>query len=302
MEDEIDLREYINVLLKRWRIIALFTICFAAVALVYSMRQPPVYEANATVLFRSGSSGSSLSQYAGIAGMLGINMGGGSGNIGDLTDLLKSRAVAEKVLEDLDLIKRIKGWDDSNIKRQNLISSVKGMIKPPKATGNILEIKTESDDPQLAADIANGFINAVSFYWNKLNYTEAQKKLKYIEEELPRVEAELKTVENKLKLAPRSVTGFSFASNVGVSGLQRDFEIYNSVYTMLRKELESTKLEASKEIPPFSVVDKAEKPLSKSKPKVKLNTAIGLVLGLFFGIFVSFFQEYWEKSGTKRSG
>jgi len=298
MEDEIDLREYLNVLLKRWRIIVLFTIIIAAVALVYSIRQKPVYEANATVLLRSGSSGSSLSQYAGIAGMLGINVNSG-GNLADLSELLKSKAVAEKVLENLNLDKRIKGWDDPQIKKQNLVSSVKGMIRPPKITGNMLEIKAEADDPQLAADVANGFISAISFYWNQLNYTEAQKKLKYIEEELPRVENELKTVENKLKLAPRSATGFSFGGNVGVSGLQRDFEIYNSVYTMLRKELESTKLEASKEIQPFSVVDKAEKPLSKSKPRVKLNVMIGLVLGLFSGIFISFFQEYWQKSGEK---
>lgn len=80
----------------------------------------------------------------------------------------------------------------------------------------------------------------------------------------------------------------------------RDFpglDISNSVYTMLRKEYESVKLEESKEIPPFSVVDGAAVPEKPSKPKIKLNTLIGLVLGIFSGVFVAFFQEYWEKSG-----
>jgi uncharacterized protein involved in exopolysaccharide biosynthesis len=297
MEDEIDLREYINVLLKRWRVIALFAICFAAAAFIYSLRQSPVYEAKATILLRTGNSGgSSLTQYTGLAGLMGINIAGSGGNLGDLVELLKSRAVAAKVLSDLNLTQRIKGWDDPKIKKEDLASTVSRMLKSPKITGNIIEIKAEADNPQLAADIANEFIFAISFYWNELNFTEAQKKLKYIQSELPRVESDLKLVEAKLKLVPRSSNGFSFGSSVGVGGLQRDYEIYNSVYTMLKKELESTKLDASKEIPPFSMVDSALKPDLPTKPKIKLNTMIALVLGAFIGVFIAFFQEYWEKS------
>jgi len=257
--------------------------------------QRPVYEGKATVLIRAVGS-SAMSQYAGLAGMLGINLGSSGGNIGDLTELLKSRAVALKVLEDLKLTKRIKGWDAPNLKKEYLAASVSGMLKPPKTTGNVLEIKAEADDPQLAADLANGYFNALSYFWNELNYTEAQKKLKYIQAELPRVEQDLKLVENKLKLAPRSATGFSLS---GQGGLQRDYDIYNSVYTMLRKEYESTKLEASKELPPFSLLDPALKPKTPVKPKVKLNTMIGLVLGAFMGIFGAFFLEYWEKTAAK---
>lgn len=298
MEDEIDLREYIDVILRKWKIIVVFVIALTVCAFLYAKSQKPVYESSVSILFRTASS-SSLSQYAGLASMVGINFSGGGGSSGDLMELLKSKAVAFKVLDDLKLTKRIKGWDNPGIERDSLASAVKGMIKPPKASGSIYEIKAESDDPQLAADIANDYVQALAFYWNELNYSEAQKKLKYIQEELPRVESELKIVEGKLKLSPRSASGFSFGGSIGVSGIQRDYEIYNSVYTMLRKELESTKLEASKEIPPFSVIDKAVKPDSPIKPKIKLNTMIGFVLGLFIGIFVAFFQEYWEKSGGR---
>lgn len=89
----------------------------------------------------------------------------------------------------------------------------------------------------------------------------------------------------------------SQSQGIEISRLSRELDIQISVYTMLRKEYESVKLEESKEIPPFSIVDKAEKPLAKSKPRTKLNALIGLVLGLFSGAFVAFFQEYWEKSG-----
>ncbi|OGC08530.1 hypothetical protein A2230_08445 [candidate division WOR-1 bacterium RIFOXYA2_FULL_36_21] len=289
-DDEINLREYLDVLLKRWVLVVFTAFVFVLFAFFLSVRQKPVYEASATVLLRGSQS--SVSQYAGIAGALGINLSGG-GNIAELQELLKSKAVAAKVLKDLDLVHRIKGWDDPGIETRTLISSVSGMLLPPDSSGNVLQIKAAAFDPQLAADVANGFVNALSYYWNELNYTEAHKKLDYIKAELPRVEEELKNIEDKLKLVPRGATGFSFS---GQSGIQRDYEIYNSVYTMLKKELEATKLEASKELSPFSVLDPAEKPLGRSKPKIKLNLMIGFVVGLFTGVFVVFFREYWKKS------
>jgi uncharacterized protein involved in exopolysaccharide biosynthesis len=298
--DEIDLREYIDVIVRRWTLIVGVTVIVAILALVFSLTQKPVYESKATILLRSAGGSSSLSQYAGLAGMLGVNLGGGGGSsLGDLTELLKSKAVAAKVLDDLKLTARIKGWDNPKIKRQSLISAVSGYLKLPKMTGNLLELKTEADDPQLAADVANGFIEAISYYWNELNYTQAQKKLRYIQLELPRVERDLKIVESKLRLSPGATTGSILGGGQG--GLQRDFEIYNSVYTMLRKEYESTKLEASKEIAPFSVVDKAEKPLGKSRPNVKLNVMVGVVLGLFSGVLIAFFMEYLQGTNRKKA-
>ncbi|MFH1389713.1 MAG: Wzz/FepE/Etk N-terminal domain-containing protein [Candidatus Margulisiibacteriota bacterium] len=285
MEDEINIKKYLEVIARRWLIIAAITFGFALFFLVSSLRESPVFEAKTTILIRSGGGSSSLSQYAGLAGMLGINVGGGS-NIGDLTELIKSQAVAGKVLDDLKLRQRIKGWNNPELKRQELTSAISGMIKPPKANGNIIEIKAEAGEAQLSADIANGFVAALSFYWNQLNFTEAQKKLQYIQSELPKVRDNLDLVEGKMRLIS---TG---PGNYGA--VQRDYEIYNSIYTMLRKEYESTKLEAAKEIPPFVVVDPAEKPLRKIRPIIRNNVMIGFVLGLFIGLLAAFFQEYWQ--------
>jgi len=290
--DEIDLREYIDVVLRRWKSILLIAFGLTAIALIYSLMQEPAYEAKAIILMR-GSSTAIPAKFAGLASVFGVNQQGMGINIDDLMKIVKSRSVAEKALEDLKLAKRIKGWDNPNIKRSSLISATSGMIKQPKVSNNIVEIAAETNDPQLSADIANGFVSALSYYWNELNYTEAQKKIKYIDSALPKVEKDLSVTEEKLKLTPRSFTGYSIA---GQGGVQRDYEIYNSVYIMLRKEREAAKLEASKEIPPFSIVDYAEKPLLKSKPKTVLNIIVGLVFGVISGVFIAFFQEYWDKS------
>lgn len=293
--DEIDLREYIGVILRRWKSILLVAVGFTAIALIYCLMQEPAYEAKATILMR-GSSTPIPAKFAGLASVFGVSQQGMGINIDDLMNIVKSRSVAEKVLDDLKLTQRIKGWDNPKAKRSSLISATSGMIKKPKATNNIFEIVAETNDPQLSADIANGFVSALSYYWNELNYSEAQKKVKYIDSALPEVERDLQVTEEKLKLTPRSFTGYSIA---GQGGVQRDYEVYNSVYIMLRKEREAAKLEASKEIPPFSIVDYAEKPLLKSKPKTKLIVIVGLVFGVLSGAFIAFFQEYWEKSSRR---
>jgi uncharacterized protein involved in exopolysaccharide biosynthesis len=198
----------------------------------------------------------------------------------------------------MKLAERIEGWDDPELTRQKLINRVRGMIKKPKTEGGLLEVKAEFGDQELVADIANGYLEALSYFWNKLNYTEAQKKKEYIESQLPRVEADLRQAEERYKQ-------FTLLGSVGGSGgvelarLSRELEVQNAVYAMLRKEHETVKLESSKDIEPFSIVDRAVRPEGKSKPKVKLNTMIGLVLGLFSGVFLAFFKEYWEKSSKK---
>lgn len=290
MNQEIDLYAYILLFKNKWKLIVVFTLLFGALSAFYSLRQTPIYEAKTTILMRSG--GSSISQVNGLASVLGINVGRGGSSADDIIGLMKSRVVAEKVLDDLNLVKRIKGWDNPNSDRQGLISAVSGMLLPTGTFGSILEIKTAAPDPQLAADLADAFVAAVGYYWNELNFTEAQNKLKYIDKELPRLKDDLSLVEDKVKMAPG--TALSFQGSV-----QRDYEIYNSVYTMMRKEQESTKLEAAKELPPFAVIDKAIKPTSPSRPKTRLNVTIGLMTGLFFGIFVAIMQEYFAVSTRK---
>jgi uncharacterized protein involved in exopolysaccharide biosynthesis len=312
MEDEVNLREYLEVIVKRWKIIISLTIGLGLAALIFSFLQGPVYEAKTTVMVRGGGGGGSLSKLANFAGLAGISLPSKGGSLNDLTGVLQSQAVAAKVLKDLNLRERIDGWDNPNKTDQKLTVWVRRMLEKPKINGNLLELKVQWNDPELAAEIANGYVNALSYYWNRLNYTEARKKKEYIEGQLPRVEKELKLAERNLKkytlLAPKGGTSNSAllgmvsgsqSQGIEVSRLSRERDIQDSVYTMLRKEYETVKLEESREIPPFSVVDEAVVPDSRIKPKKKLNTLVGLVLGMFLGISVAFFQEYLVKKEIK---
>jgi uncharacterized protein involved in exopolysaccharide biosynthesis len=293
MEDEINIREYLKIIWKRKYLIAFFVLLFASLMAYYSLNKRTVYESKAYVLLKSDSpSAGGLSQLVGLQNLLG---GGGGASSNTFPVLLTSRAVAEKVMDDLRLTERIKGWDGKDVKKGDLISAVQGMVKFSDKKG-LFEIKATNGDPVVARDVANAYAVAGAEYWKKMNYTEARNKREYIESQLPRVEDGLKKAEAGLKKFSLLASGNSLPS-VDLKRRERELLIQNDTYVMLRKEYESSKLDESKELTPFSMIDPAEVPVNPVSNKLSLNILIGVVLGGFVGVFSSFFIEYWEKTG-----
>lgn len=312
MEDELNLYEFWGILKRRKRTIILFAVVFGALALILAFLQSPVYEAKTTILLRNGTAGG-FSQFAGLARFAGINLSSSNSDIYEMINLLNSRTVAAKVIEDLKLRERVEGWDNPNLGNQRLLDIFQRMIIiPSDPENNLLVIGVYFNDPEMAAEIANHYVEVLSLYANKLSYTEARSKREYIEKQLPKVEQKLKAAEQNLKkftlLSPRggaSSSGLLGMVNGNRSGgveidrLTRELEIQDAVYTMLRKEYETVKLEEAKEIPPFSVVDKAAVPERPIKPKKITNTLMGIFVGIFLGSFRAFFKEQASKNLKK---
>lgn len=295
MEEEVNLREYIEVIYKKRILILAITITVALLVGLPSLSKKDIYEAKAALILKENST-TIQNPFAGMQNLFGMK----SNNGANFPILLQSRAVAAEVLDNLQLAKRIKGWDAPGVKRQNLITAVQSMVKFSVSNKEgFFEIKATTDDPSLSADIANAFAVAGEEYWNKMSYTEARKKREYIENQLPRVDADLKRAETSLKkfalISPQafSLTGVEFKR------LQREYEIQDTIYTMLRKEYESAKIDESKEVEPFAMIDPAEKLLSPIKPKVFLSFMTGIMMGLIGGVLLAFVSEYWEKTGVR---
>jgi len=292
MENEIDIQEYIKILVKRWYLVVMFTVIASVLVGLPTLSKKNMYEANAALLLKGNTA--TLGSQNALTALLNVNITPGQG--GTFPSLLQSRAVAEGVLNGVNLTKRIKGWDSPTIKKQNLISQVQAMTKFSSGLAGLFEIKVVTDDPILSSDIANGYARAGADYWKKMNYTEARKKREYIESQLPRVGSDLKSAEEALKKFTLIAPSMANLPGVEFGRLQREYEIQDSAYTMLRKEYETAKLEEAKEVDPFSMIDPAEPPSDPIKPKVLLKFVIGAILGLFGGSFMAFGLEYWEKS------
>lgn len=298
MDDDISVKEFLTIIVKQWRMILIVILITMTFSFVYSIFQPTIYQAKAYVLDRSGGGGG-LSSLAAIAG---IDVSRSNNQPYNISSLLKSRVVAKKVLSNLTLQKKIKGWDDPSIATDDLSQAVSNMLKDVKSSGGIFELTVENVDPKLSAEIANGFVVALEETWNQLNYTEAKKQRSYIEEQLPIAEYKLKDIETKIKnyaLLTSNVkeSGETQNKSTGhfIAKLLREQAIQASVYAMLRNQYESVKLEEAKELVPFSLLDKAIIPKKPIRPRIKLNVAVGLVFGLFIGVFIVFLREYFIK-------
>ncbi len=194
-EDIIDLRQIFHVLNShRWAIVSFtLAVTLAAVLIVFSMT--PVYQATATLQIEQEQA-----KVVSIEEVYGID-GGSDSYLNTQFEVLKSRSVLEKVVNELGLLKnpefnstlRSPPWyaglldwrswfglhepsvpEDANQVLNDTINALSQhvTIEPVRKT-QIVKINAESENPQLAAKIANAIANAYieSYMEAKLSLT-----------------------------------------------------------------------------------------------------------------------------------
>ncbi|RMH61232.1 MAG: polysaccharide biosynthesis tyrosine autokinase [Calditrichaeota bacterium] len=78
--------------------------------------------------------------------------------------------------------------------------------------------------------------------------------------------------------------------------LKRRQMVDEQTYMLMTKRLEETKIQEAGQRKEVRVVDEAIEPLFPTKPKKKLNLALGVVLGIGLGIGITFLREYFDNS------
>ena len=140
MEEEIELRQYWDILQKRWLIVVIIPLIAALTSGIISFFViKPVYQASTTLIVgkKASEAGLAASQ------MLDNNVLLANQQLAKTyATIAQSRTVEQNVIKDLNLPLTVAGLD-------GLIS-----INPVKTT-EILEIQVSNTDPALAASIAN---------------------------------------------------------------------------------------------------------------------------------------------------
>lgn len=94
-------KEWLIYLRSKWKIIVLAGIIGAAIGLMYSISEKPIYTATLSFALEDEKSVGGLGSALGLAGSLGLDLGTGGGSIftgSNLTELFKSRAMVEQTL------------------------------------------------------------------------------------------------------------------------------------------------------------------------------------------------------------
>jgi uncharacterized protein involved in exopolysaccharide biosynthesis len=301
MEEELNILDYMKVILK-WKE---FIISFTGVAIVLTVLaclvMPWTYRAETSLLLPS-QTGKGLEGIMALSSMVGgstINMPTDItqsllGRTTNFSDILKSKTIAGMIIKGLNLEKyyHTKSSEDliSKIQKKTKIKEQKGLLK----------VYADDRDPRLAADIANYSVIALDEFNKKGNIQFARRLKNFIREQLAISKVDLADAEEKLKkFETQSQMVKISEKELMLARLMRDVKVKEAIYTMLMQEYEKSQIDEAKEELFFEVLDPAHPPKRPYMPKPFLYSIIALILGGSCAVFLAFFFEYLEGLGIK---
>jgi len=304
MEQDLNLLDYLKVILKWKKFIISFTGSVVILTVLACLVIPWTYRAETTLLVPS--------QTRGLEGLMALSsiVGGSTmntptnapteisqsmlGRTMNFMDILKSKTIASMIIEGLNLDKYY-GARNKN----DLISAIQKKLTVKEQKG-LLKIYAQDRDPHLAADIANYSAIVLDEFNKKGNIQYARRFKNFIREQLAAAKIDLDDAEEKLKKFETQSQMVKMSEKELLSArLLRDVKVKEAIYTMLMQEYERSRIDEAKEELFFEVLDPAQPPKQPYFPKPFLYSIIAFVLGVSNGTFLAFFFEYLEKLGIK---
>jgi tyrosine-protein kinase Etk/Wzc len=372
VDDEINLLDYLIILVKRKKLIAYITLGVMLITAIVSLIIPSVYRAETKIMppqqSGQGSMSQLLGQLGGAAGLIGLPTGASKSPSELYIALLKTNNILDRIIDKFDLMKFYKA--KSRVQPRSALSGAVE-AKEDKKSG-IITIAVMDKDPKRAAQFANAFVEELKALNKGLAVTEASQRRLFYEEQLKDVKKALMTAEEDMKVFQektgvlsiepqaqvvimaianlkasiaakevelRVLKTYSTSSNPdvkkveeGIKGLRaelnnmqvknkidhdpimptgeapqvgleylrklRDVKFHQSLYEFLIKQYEAAKIDEAKDATIIQVIDKAEPPEKRFKPKRSQMVMIAGVVGFFLSIFAAFFMEYSEKASS----
>jgi hypothetical protein len=326
-EDEIELWDYVKVLIRRRWLVVGCTILTGLAAFANAAMQPEVYTAEAQVFsvgevdYLSLQERLTTGKTAPFVAVLEsvpltrrmvykpytIDLGDSLSVTYPLVDWLIVRSVEWNVARAADVLSR--GADAMADRRRDVgaMGWLRSMAEFEQAKDGILTIRTDAEFPDLAAQISNSYVEELGAYQLETSTANSQRNLTMAKARMDTLQRELRMVQRALeefKVANqnllRDMTGVNLLMpEVGtrLDSLQRELDLKKRLYTTVAEQFELLRLQREKEATGLEVLSKAEAPLSPAS-RVRKNTALGTVFGFFLGIMGAFVTEYLVSRGT----
>ena len=195
-DDEINLLEYLLVIVKHKKMIFLTCLVTFILTCGITLLMPNIYTSTARILPPQNDKGglsSMLGSVSNIAALAGLSVGSGSGEL--YVGMLKSRSIADVIIDKFDLMKI---YDQKYRVETYKILNDAVNFSVGKDDG-IITVTAKDEDPKRAADIANTYIEELKKLNIKLNLNNAGRERLFLEERLAVVQNDLSKAEDALK-------------------------------------------------------------------------------------------------------
>lgn len=162
-------------------------------------------------------------------------------------------------------------------------------------------ISVEMQDPLVVAQVTGYIVKNLTKSIIEYRTKKAKNDLKF-------VSARTAEAEAKYLVAQQSLASYKDRNkNVILSSviaredqLKSEYALAFEVYSTLAKQLEQAKIKVQDETPVFNVVNPAQVPLEKSKPKTSLTMIIALFFGAWFGVVIIYAKGFLKNLRQKK--
>ncbi len=216
-EEEIDLKDYLRIIIKRRWLIATILIVLTSIVAIYSFMAEPIYKATAQVLIEKENP-----KVVDVEEVLGVNTTGRD-YYQTQYEILKSRSLALRVIKALDLehnkefipkppgvIGSIISWfkgifskklpSGPQSKYEKLIDAYLSRLKiEPIRNSRLVKVSFEAKDPTLAAKIANAHARFYIESSIERKFDASKKAVRFLKKRIKEVRKKLEEAEIALQ-------------------------------------------------------------------------------------------------------
>jgi len=285
-DDEINLLDLLIVLARHKLMIAKVTVAAALLAVGISLLMTNIYTATTRILppqqSQSSASAMILSQLGGLAGLAGSSLG--LKNPNDLyVAMLNSRSIMEKIVQrfKLQTVYEAETLTDT-------LEALEDSTKISSGKDGVITVEVDDKDPQLAANIANAFIEELDKLMQTYSLTDASQKRTFFDQQLR--QAKDKLTDAELILDKTLITSLQYIDAV------RNLKYQEAVWEILAKQFEMAKLDEAKDFPLIQILDKATPPEKKTKPKRSLIVILATLVAFFLAVIWAFITESLQRA------
>ena len=312
-ENTISLIDILLILTRQLKIISFSIFVIVFIVNTYSFIFADIIFTSTSKVMSSSSSASSMSQTAGLAAQFGISLPMTNAEPKwAYTEILKSRNLARLVLnkefkinnnsQKLKLLEimTMSIVDEKTPKNEKMAIGIEQFLESLNINedikNGIITINFSSSDPVLSYEVNKLVIEELDNYQKDFSRAKAYKTKIFIESRIKSTEKELMELEENLKVfrdRNRRIEN-SPLLQLEQQRLAREVTVLTGVFTTLKQQLETTKIEEVRESDYVIILDPPEVPLFKSSPKRAKVLVGSLAFGFFIGIIFGFLKDYLE--------
>ena len=315
LNDEVFLSDILFIIAKHVKYVIIIPIILCSLAIVNVLFfYQPEYESSAKIM--SSSPSNPMSTASGFAAQFGLRLQDKGSDINwDYSEIIKSTKFLKLIMtkkfdskeygNNLQLIQIMSSGENiANItekRRHEALNSFRESLSVSEDVRNsVYTLSLVSSERKLAADILNKIIIELDLHQKKYNKAKTSEAREFISDRIIDTQNELESAEEKLKNFSDRNRRIENSPQLQLEQqrLLREVNVLTGVFTTLKQQLETTKIEEVKDSDYILIIDDPQIPLYPNNSKRKKVVIAGIV-GVFLGLLLGAIKELFSSSARK---